>query len=322
MLTFAALGRKIVDRVNTVAQQSSFFDLMERLGLSPALWIDVVLSRPHDTSAWLIAFSHYRKSTSLALDATPYSRQGSNYAFEHPDADPLEMLLYSTTGNYYRTRNWRPADVVGLSFTQLFRDSHGQLVVARLVDSRRKPFLLQASQKCPALLYSVASPLFPVNEVLPWSPQHDAAVYIWRMPPWPLSSSLAMGQEEMSELRRVMERARDLFAHLVTLQKHGVSLDIQMFRSSWPWCLALENGDPTVLPAYLSPRITDGRGKTSADLWEEQLPVAPQRAWPMTALGNKRGDTHSLPWSQFAAYADQRVEGPRYVSARRGLNCC
>lgn len=76
------------------------------------------------------------------------------------------------------------------------------------------------------------------------------------------------------------------------------------------------------IPAYLSTNAPAGSsGELSANLWKEQLPAAPQRPWPMTALGDRRGDTHSLPWCQFAAYADQRVEGPKTVSGGLHNGC-
>lgn len=316
------LCHALPDRNDKMKRTTGLFDIVDALGLQEADWIDYVLARPFDACAWLVAFSHYRRSCSMKLEAHPQSPQGSGNAFEHPLANPWEMILYGILGNSYGRNDGMGDGTIGKSFPILLRDGHGQTYFLRMDYTKRSPFLLEASRRCPDVLYTDRSPLYPTYEVLTYSQTHEATISIGQTPPWPLSKALASSPGHEEELRRFLECARDLFAHLVTLQRHSISLDVQVLSRDWTYSLMRAEGGPWVLPAYLTrSRPGNGTAKLSrTGNWEERLPPMPARAWPMTPL-QSRTSRNALPWSQTAAYMDPRVEGPRVVS-RRGMSVC
>lgn len=310
-----------LDKDDVISRSTNFFAVLERLGLHRASWLDYVLDRTLDASTWLTAFSHNRKARWLGLEAHPQARVNSNNAFEHPNALPMEMLVYGVNQRYYHPRDLFTREVAEKSFSNFVHDDQGRLYIARLANSERHSFLLEASQRCPALLYSADSPLLPVYDVLPYSVQDNLMVYIWQPPPWPLSRPLVVGQEKRMELRRILERARDIFSNLAALHDRGASLDRPSFSKNWTESIYTDEGGPWLVPAYLSrsPQHGCSEGKLARmSHWHEKLPSPPPTAWPISPLkGHDLPNT--LPWSQTAAYYDPRVEGPRTVSAAPAL---
>lgn len=287
--------------------------MLSQLGLQPASWLDLVLQHYTDASAWLITYSHHRKSKVIDLQTHPQCRQGSSNAFEHPGLEPMEMLLYAVTKQFYQ----RNSMIVGENSTPLwsafFRDDHGRVYYVSLAHTKHRPFLLEAAQKCPRLLYSPDSPLLPVYDSFSYSGQHEAAVYIGQTPPWPLVQGLVMGVEHQPELRRILERAQDLFAHLVKLEEHGVSLDCEKLGTDWPSSFIYPDRGPWLLSAYLAPSSCASQGRLSRmGHFEETLPEAPLRPWPAPVWKGRQG-LSTLPWCQAAAYNDPRVQGPKTV---------
>lgn len=291
--------------------------MLSRLGLQPASWLDVVLNQHNDASAWLITYSHHRKSHVIDLGTHPQCRQSSGNAFEHPNLDPMEMLLYGVTGEFYsRSRMLQRADSTPL-WTGFFRDEQARVYFVSLANTKHHSFLLDAAQKCPKVLYSPDSPLLPIYDSFSFSPEHDAAIYVSKPPPWPLIQGFVVGQDRhATELRRILERARDLFAHLATLQDYGISLDAQEFGIDWPSSFMYPDRGPWLIPAYLSRAgQADGEGRLlRTGHWEEALPQPHVRPWPVNILKGRSGSS-TVPWSQAAAYADARVEGPKTVGA-------
>lgn len=325
---FPPRSRPTIGNASILQGYTKMFDILDALGLHPASWLDYVLARGLDAATWLLAYSHHRKSTSLSLQAYPQSRIGSGNAYETLTSDPMEMLLYGVTEAGYSGNHGLSYRANVPYFDEIFCDRQGRTFLARFTDPKSQPFLLDVAQRCPKLLYSANSPLFPVHEVLLYSQQQDAVLYVWQTPPWPLTRALVIGEAknsyewEKDELRRIIECARDLFTNLALLETYGISLEKEEWSKEWCRSLVLKESGPCLLPAYIKRSCGPSvEGKLSRmGHWDEQLPAPPQRPWPLTSL-QTRTLSSSLPWSQTSAYRDPRVAGPTTVSAAYATEC-
>lgn len=309
---------------------TNLVDLLRLLGLELADYLDFLDSRLEDRGLWLAACTtaggsrkwHEAEIPFLArcvtrLDAHPKEEPGSPHSiYEKPQSNAMEMLYYCAGKDTYRMRqsdadvqHWSKAE--GLA--HLLRDRTGRVYVLQLLSTRRQPFIFEAAEKHPELLYSNTSPFLPIYDAFTYRKKDHIGVVISQCPPFPLSSRL-LPDEGQDELRRVLERARDLFAHLAALRQCGVSLDGQRPSSRWEDCfLTGVSGGPWLIPAYLEPSYQDPSRLTRLGHCSERLPLAPRDAWPLSPLKG-RGGIAGLPWSQVTAYNDPRVPGPTIVS--------
>lgn len=301
-------------------------DLMQLFGLGQATYLDFLESRASDRAFWLAACSVAGGSTTwhegeevsrTRLDSHPRQNGGKfNAPLEKPTANPMEVLYYCT-GRGTQAMDPCPAEAKHWSETeglsQLVRDERGRVYIARLLDTSRCPFLFEAAASQPNLIYSSESPFLPIYDAIDYRSRDDFGLVIAQCPPFPLGNRL-LPDEGQDELRRALERSRDLFQHLATLRKHGVSLDGQRPSDQWSECfLTSKPQGPWQVPAYLAPSYEDTSKLARLGQWDEKLPEAPKDAWPLAPLKG-RGGIAGLPWSQITAYNDPRVPGPRVVS--------
>ncbi|PWN26871.1 hypothetical protein BDZ90DRAFT_261125 [Jaminaea rosea] len=294
---------------------------MRALGLDLATYIDYLASRAEDVNFWLSATSTLGGSRKWAtaggreymLEAVPRPYAGAQLAYEAPHSNAAEMLYYGAAGwTHYLHSAWNAewSESDGLSL--LLSDSSQRFLVMCLLDQKRQPFLFEAAARAPQLLYSSNSPFFPIHDVLTYNEGKQVGVVIARCPPYALSPRLNphLGRDEV---RRCLERARDLFGLLITLEDAGVSMDGQGLQDDWTISFRSSNSKPVIVGAYLDPAAADTRiGRLARSVqWEERLPNPPPDAWPIAPFEGK-GGVAGLPWSQITAYKDPRVPGPRF----------
>lgn len=305
------------------AQHTNFLEVLAKLGLKFASYADFLWSRMDDVSLWLAACSSQGSSRKWEgsglslprLEAAPREALDEG-RHEEPHSNPAEMLVCACV-NYrhgmiaYRNNDkWTKAE--GLK--HLLRDRMGRIFVLQLLDPVNQPFWFHMAAKRPEVIYSETSPFYPAYEIVNYNSQLGGI--IWQSPPHPLTPSL-IPDSERDELRRILERAHDVFAALATLEEWGISLG-GGWSSDWDrWPSTLSGGRGCIMPAYLQRSISEQEpGKlTASGFHEERLPAPPATAWPMPPLcGN--GGIAGLPWSQVTAYNDPRVAGPRFVSQK------
>lgn len=265
----------------------------------------------------------------LRLEAHPREVKDGATVHEEPHSNPAEMLWHANGYNrsrvYHRASEWGAME--GLS--HILRDNLGRVFVLRLMDTHRHRFLLAAALSHPDLLYSDDSPFLPTYDVFEYNKDAKLGAAITQCPPFPLGPDLIPDSGRQQELRRILERAHDMFASLAALHERGISLNN---RIEYGWADSLstardlwggEDSAFFLIPAYLSKTLDScNPGKLSrAGIWEESLPAAPATAWPMAPLAGK-GGIAGLPWSQVTAYNDPRVAGPKIVSVAQPHNCC
>lgn len=301
-----------------LTSQTNLFDLTKKLGLHEASWLDYLLDHSRAANLWLTAHTSIARGRASGRDEFeihPQSRQGSGSSYEHPTANPMEMFHYAVTGQGYHRGStiWRSANHAEAI---LLRDDRGRTYIMNFTVSAESSFMLQAASRCPELLFGDDSPFWPVFDAWYYDESKHVGAVVSQAPPWPLSRRLAPGIEGQQELRRILERARDLFSHLSTLHKLGISLDGQAVQRDWTAALAYDTRDPAqkgpwLVPAYLERSCKPNEeGKLNrVGHFDEKLPAAPLDAWPGAGAS-----TSNLPWSQFSAYMDPRVPGPRTVS--------
>lgn len=298
--------------------KTNLLTLVKKLGLTEADWLQYLLDQPRACNLWLSAYTSIargRASENHAFEGYPQARQGSGSAYEHVAANPMEMFYYQVRGyGYHRGATiWTAAKHPK---AVLLRDDHGRTYIMNLADGFDSSFMLQAASRCPELLYGKSSPFFPVYDAFWYDEGRHLGAVISHAPPWPLARSLAPGLQRQVELRRLLERARDLFSHLATFEKYGISLDGQAVRRDWSSAFGHDprtpsQAGPWLLPAYLDHSVTPQEEGKLARIgrFEEKLPAVPLDAWPGAGK-----DTSRLPWSHFSAYLDPRVPGPKMVS--------
>lgn len=287
---------------------------MEKLGLKEADYIDFCLSRPLEIRTWLCVYNQLRGTKELEeLEAHPRSRLRSGARHEEPMANPMEMFLYGIREVHY-SRNGRAPEYAVYSQQFLLRDEEGDIVMLRALDVSEQSFLAKASQRCPELLFAPSSPFLPILDVMTYSAEEDIGLVLTAAPPWTLSKALAPTLFETGdELRRVLERGRDLYSHLVALKRHGISIDGDRPGTNWPVSLTHSMFGPFLVPSYVRSIVSKDKATrfTRMGTLEEQLPAAPSTAWPLPC--REALPTAQLPWSYLAAYHDPRVPGPTNV---------
>lgn len=320
--------RYFLEKREALSQHTDVFHVMDKLGLKLASYIEFLASRPHDVRFWVSACSALGGSRKwegsgfrdYRLEAAPRDTP-DNGVHEEPDSIPAQMLMTASI-NYRNGMHghygdkW--AETEGLA--HLLRDKAGRIFVMRLLDIDLQPFLFDMAAKHPERLLSDDSPFFPIYEVLSYNSQ--VGIAIWQPPPHPLGYSL-FPDSGRDELRRVLERAHDLFANLATLERWGVSLNAGYISSHWErWITTWGKGNGCIVPAYLRKVVSEkDPGKLApAYLYEERLPSPPATAWPIAPLSGN-GGIAGLPWSQITAYNDPRVGGPRFVSTNERAAC-
>lgn len=293
-------------------------DLLGKLGLIPASWLDFCLSRPLEMRLWLCVHSslHGTKDASLTK-AHPNSRLRSGARHEGPRETPMEMFLYGILKDHY-SRNGSVPKSAQYSQQYLFCDEEGNTVMVRVFDMELQPFSSLAAEKHPNLLFAHDSPFFPIVDVVTYSPDEKIGLLLTSTPPWTFSNSLLPAAlSPGAELRRVLERARDLYRHLAILERHGVSMDGRRPLNNWPVSLTHATFGPFLMPSYIATLNKTGKPNrfTRGGVLEEQLPVPPSTAWPLPSTA--KITTAAIPWSSFSAYHDPRVAGPTTVSVGR-----
>lgn len=301
-------------------QWTRLLDQLKILGLQRASYIDFLQSREHDREFWLGACSASGSSSTwyeaeagsnTRLDAHPRQPLGKfTSPREKLQSNPSEVLYYSTgrsgrVESSVDVQHW--SDAEGLSHLLIDGDDH--VYVMRLLDVERQPFLFEAALAHSELLYASTSPFLPIYDTINYGKENLGFV-VTQCPPFPLGCRL-LPDSGQDEVRRVLERARDLFSHLVALKAHGVSLDGQ--RPSDEWSDAFLTGKPYgpfLVPAYLEPSYQKSSKLTRLGHSIEDLPAPPEDAWPLAPLMG-RGGVAGLPWSQVSAYNDPRVPGPK-----------
>lgn len=322
-------------RLRAFSTESNISTVLQALGLNVATYLDLLATRPNDIALWLVACSTLggsrkwlsRDGRSHRLEALPRANPRKNILPENPHSSAIEMLYHGGGANpegvytvsYSSSAFWGNAE--GLA--QILRDHRGRIYLARILQKSHQQFPFTAAAERPELLYSSDTPFFPYHDVIEYSDTSDIGIVITECPPYPLSHLLAPGQAgTRNELRRVLEYMRDLFTHLVTLEKHQVSLKGQRPGEGWRDSFVTAYSRPSFLSAYLEPATSNehpGRLARS-HLYEERLPEAPADAWPIAPLEGD-GGIAGLPWSQLTAYSDPRVKGPKTVSVDASF-CC
>ncbi|PWN26872.1 hypothetical protein BDZ90DRAFT_193913 [Jaminaea rosea] len=309
--------RGYFQQIIRVIRTTNILEILGRLGLCQANWLDYLLTRPLDVNYWLTAYSSLDKrpkSAAHPFTSYPQAKVSSGAQYESDDSNPMEIFYYSICRTGFSRHS-------GLSRTRehstamVLRDEQGRSFTIELLDLPSQQFLIDAAERCPTLLYADDSPFFPIHDAFCYSKQTQLGAVIWRTPPCPLAHRLGPGLEGPDELRRILEKMRDLFSHLVVLREHGVSLDGQKMGERWHHSLAYDASHPTghgpwILPFYLQPTHSPSCPGKLARLshWEEKLPPVPKDAWPAGST-----TVRDLPWSQISAYHDPRVPGPRAV---------
>lgn len=299
---------------------TNMMKLVGQLGLYEATWLDLLLSQPLSVRLWIVAHTSMERTRGRyrgLFEAHPKSGLAAGSAYEHPVANPAEMFYYLITqAGYPSNHELVPGDEHSRS--SFLRDDQGRVYVLEILERPGKQFLLEAALRCPDILYANDSPFWPTYDVFDYNDSNSGpkiGAAILQSPPCALASWLSPGNKRQDELRRILEQARDLFSHLVILHKHGISIGKQTFDRDWGRSLAHNHwggrqGGPWLLPAYLE-RTSNHAGRFARfGRYEESLPPAPADAWPGAAE-----DLRGLPWSQYSAYFDPRVPGPKFVSS-------
>lgn len=299
-------------------EETKLFDILAKLGLHEASWLDYLLDHGREVNLWTVALTSVERRDASRLsefEAHPQARQSSGSAYEHPAADPMEMFFYSVLRRGYN-RGFEIPMAARHAQGTLLRDAHGRTYYMDVADGTLSTFLIGAASRSPELLFGDDSPLYHIYDAFWYDKRERVAAVITQTPPWSLVRRLCPGIQRQDELRRILERARDLFSHLATLQKHGISLDGKSMRKDWSYALAYEPNHPSTSGPWLVPSYhkrscgPDKEGKLARlGTYNEELPVAPLDAWPAAGA-----ETSNLPWSHFSAYCDPRVPGPRMVS--------
>lgn len=314
-------------KLHTLSVESNILNVLQVLGLHVASYLDLIATRTEDVAVWLSAVSTLGGSRkwltpngrSQRLEALPKAQSRNNILPETARSNAIEMLYHGSGGRPYSVSS-RPygasstwAQSEGLA--QVLKDHAGRLYLARILDISYHRFPFVAARERPELLYSSDSPFLPHYDVVTYEEASHVGLVITQCPPWPLSQHLAPAQPgARDELRRVLERMHDLFAHLVFLQNKGVSLNGKPPVDGWISSFLTARVGPWFVPAYLE-RISNPENPSrlaASALYEERLPQAPSNAWPVAPFEGA-GGLAGLPWSQVTAYSDQRVKGPRTV---------
>lgn len=88
--------------IRRLRASTNVFEVLQKLGLTQAIWLDFCLANVHELNTWLCVYLHVR-DTDLAerFKARPHARPGSKGRIGDPQAVPMEMLLYCITQDYY-----------------------------------------------------------------------------------------------------------------------------------------------------------------------------------------------------------------------------
>lgn len=299
-----------------VQTTTSILQLMRKLGLKPAAWVDYCLDRPRDLNAWLTTYSNCDAELAKAFQPHPHSVHRSGGRHDEPLANPMEMLMYSVVRQHYVVGEHPPQSAL-VSQQYLMCDEDGSTFVLRIVDRDVEPFFHQAVEKCPDLLFSETSPFFPLHDFVSYTNDDRFGLIVSSTPPAPFSRHLDfINIHAGDELRRILERGRDVYWHLAQLEKYGISMDGQTPMDGWQLSLVFAHWGPWLLPSYLRPSSQRGRGDrfTRTCHVAEELPEPPASAWPLPFYSCKGAVVRSIPWSQSAAFHDPRVRGPTTVT--------
>lgn len=308
--------RPIPVDLRRVGSSTKIFELMQRLGLRPATWLNYCVDRPRNLNAWLSLYSNAH-GTDGASVFQPHPRSGFRSGGRHdePHAVPMEMLFYLVEGRHYARESLIPRSAQ-YSQQYVMCDKAGRTFLLRIIDTSES-FIAQASKRCPHLLFSKESPFYPIHDYVPFSEKHQLGLFVTSTPPAAFQSPLDMIRIRAGdELRRVVERARDIYWHLAVLEEHGISLDGDRPSDGFQLGLAFANWGPFLLPSYIRPSPRRGQGNRFVRNGhvEEELPDAPASAWPLPIYSEDGSVVTTVPWSQSAAYHDVRVRGPTTVS--------
>lgn len=252
----------VTAKLRAFGTDSNILSLLATLDLQPASYLDLLETRMKDVQLWLAACSAVKSSRKWTTPDGRLYRLGviseaDGRATVNPESARMsatEMLYHAGGGDPRRVKinsygaTWERAE--GLA--QAVRDHVGRIYLARVLDTKRQRFPFEAAAKRPELLYSADSPFFPLYDVLGYNDASNIGIVLTECPPYALSQYLAPAQySQRDELRRVLERMSDVFAHLVTLEEQGVSLKGYAPADDWTSSYLTSRPGPWFVPAYL-----------------------------------------------------------------------
>lgn len=332
-VTDAHLHAAAAEKRMALSSGTNFMEVLAKLGLQLSDYITFLASRPKDCNFWVTACSllggsrkWQGRGTEMRLEAAPRECRGGANVHEEPHSNPMEMMWHSAGYSSrskifaYGTSKWEETDGLG----HLLRDDDGRIFFMRLLNTNRQKFFFDTATNRPDVFFSEDSPFWPLYEVIRFNEAIELGAAIWQCPPTPLSSKLlaAGDRHGRDELRRQLERAHALFAHLATLEEWGLSFGAfgPFSEGGANWFSTRPRVSNCVVSAYLakSNNVQIPGKLARTDYLEEQLPDAPETAWPLAPLTGS-GGIAGLPWCHTTAYKDPRVPGPRYVSVARAV---
>lgn len=137
-------------------ENTSFYAVLEQLGLDDANWLDFLLDHPRGVSLWLT-----QRSSSARRWNPPNDFLSLPGDHEHPAADPRQVFFHSAISHYPfapANHTWqapRHKDPI------LLKDRHGCTYLMSIADGADGTFMLEAASRCPKVLFGDSPSLHP-----------------------------------------------------------------------------------------------------------------------------------------------------------------
>ena len=131
----------------------------------------------------------------------------------------MEMFFYSVLRRGYN-RGFEIPMAARHAQGTLLRDAHGRTYYMDIADGTLSTFLIEAASRCPEVLLGDDSPFYHVQDAFWYDKRERVGAVITQTPPWSLVRRLCPGIQRQDELRRILERARDLFKQALSTVSH------------------------------------------------------------------------------------------------------